>query len=138
MDYGNQNQGDAPMHYQFEQTAPPRSGMATAASVLGLATIVTTILCTVYIPFITGSLAILFALLSKGNSDRMNPTATAGATSAVVGLIMNVMLIITVIVLYFTNPTIKERADKLFEQRYGITIEEWFWEGPTNKNETYL
>ncbi|MDE6419342.1 MAG: hypothetical protein K2K87_02310 [Lachnospiraceae bacterium] len=138
MDYGNQNQGDAPMHYQFEQAAPPRNGMVTAASVLGLATIVTTILCTVYIPFITGSLAILFALLSKGNSDRMNPTATSGVTSAVVGLIMNVMLIITAIVLYFTNPTIKEQADKLFKQRYGVTIEEWFWEGPTTENETYL
>lgn len=126
MDYGNQNQGDAPMHYQFEQTAPPRNGMATAASVLGLATIVTTILCTVYIPFITGSLAILFALLSKGSSDRMNPTATAGVTSAVVGLIMNVILIITVVTIYMTNPTIREQANKLFEQRYGMTIEEWW------------
>lgn len=127
MDYGNQHQGDAPMRYQFEQTAPPRNGMATAASVLGLATIVTTILCTVYIPFITGSLAILFALLSKGNSDRMNPTATTGVTSAVVGLIMNVILIITVVTLYLTNPTIREQSNKLFEQRYGMTIEEW-WE----------
>lgn len=124
MDYGNQNQGDPPVHYQFEQTAPPRNGMVAAASVLGLATIVTTILCTVYIPFITGSLAILFALLSKGNSSRMNPAAMTGLTSAVVGLIMNVILIVTVVVLYLTNPVIHEQADRLFEQRYGMTIDE--------------
>lgn len=127
MDYGNQNQGGAPVHYQFEQTAPPRNGMTTAASILGLATIVTTILCTVYIPFITGSLAILFALLSKGSSKQMNPSATTGITSAIIGMIMNVVLIVSVIVLYLTNPTIREQANILFEQRYGVTIEE-MWE----------
>ena len=112
------------MHYQFEQAAPPRNGMATAASVLGLATIVTTVLCTVYIPFITGSLAILFALLSKGSDSRMSSSATSGLTSAVIGLIMNTVLIVTVIVLYLTNPLIHEQANKLFEQRYGVTIDE--------------
>ncbi|MCM1536810.1 MAG: hypothetical protein NC254_00230 [bacterium] len=127
MDYGNQNQGDPYVRYQFEQTMPPRNGMASAASILGLATIVTTILCTVYIPFITGSLAILFALLSKGNSRRMNPSASTGVTTAVVGLIMNVVLIISVLVLYLTNPTIHEQSNKLFEQRYGMTIDE-MWE----------
>lgn len=127
MDYGNQNQGDTPVHYQFEQTMPPRNSMASAASILGFATIVTTILCTVYIPFITGSLAILFALLSKGSSSRMNPSATTGVTSAVVGMLMNVALIISVVALYLTNPTIREQSNKLFEQRYGMTIDE-MWE----------
>lgn len=127
MDYGNQNQGGSFSHYQFEQSAPPRNSMATAASILGLATIVTTVLCTVYIPFITGSLAVLFALLSKGSSSRMNPTATTGVTTAVVGLVMNVALIVSVVVLYLTNPMIHEQANKLFEQRYGMTIDE-MWE----------
>ena len=36
---------------------------AKAAIVLGIITIVTTIMATLYIPFITGSMAILFALL---------------------------------------------------------------------------
>lgn len=124
MDYGNQDQGNSPFHYQFEQTAPPRNGMATAASVLGLATIVTTILLTVYVPFITGSLAILFALLSKGAGRRMNPSAVSGVTSAVIGLLTNVVLIISVITLYLTNPVIHEQANRLFEQRYGVTIDE--------------
>ncbi len=127
MDYDNQNQGNGPLHYQFEQTAPPRNGMTTAASVLGLATIVTCVLLTVYIPFVTGSLAILFALLSKGSDKRMSPSALSGITSAVVGLVMNVILIISVITLYLTNPVIHERANQLFEQRYGLTIDE-LWE----------
>lgn len=124
MDYGNQDQGNSPFHYQFEQTAPPRNGMATAASVLGLATIVTTILLTVYIPFITGSLAILFAILSKGADKRMAPSAVSGVTSAVIGLVTNAVLIISVITLYLTNPVIHEQANRLFEQRYGVTIDE--------------
>ncbi len=133
MDYGNQDQGNSPFHYQFEQTAPPRNGMATAASVLGLATIVTTILLTVYVPFITGSLAILFALLSKGAGRRMNPSAVSGVTSAVIGLITNTVLIISVITLYLTNPVIHEQANRLFEQRYGVTIDE-MWDEIQNQN----
>lgn len=134
MDYGNQQQGDTP-HYQFEQTAPPRNSMATAASVLGLATIVTTVLCTVYIPFITGSLAILFALLSKGNCRQMNSPAKTGVTTAIIGLVMNVVLIVSVIVLYLTNPVIREQSNKLFEQRYGMTIDELWEEFRYNEHE---
>lgn len=133
MDYSNQDQGNSPFHYQFEQTAPPRNGMATAASVLGLATIVTTILLTVYVPFITGSLAILFALLSKGAGRRMNPSAVSGVTSAVIGLVTNVVLIVSVITLYITNPVIHEQANRLFEQRYGVTIDE-MWDEIQEQN----
>lgn len=124
MDYGNPNQGAQPPHYQFEKTLPPGSGMATAASVLGIATIVTTIMCTVYIPFITGSLAFLFALLSKGNNRQMSHSAKTGLTSAIVGLIMNITLIVSVVTLYLTVPEIREQANDMFEERYGMTIEE--------------
>ncbi len=126
MDYGNpnQNQGVQPPQYQLEQMVPPRNGMATAASVMGLATIVTTIMCTVYIPFITGSLAVLFALLSKGSGRQMNSSAATGMATAVVGLVMNVVLIVSVVVLYLTVPEVREQSDKMFKERYGMTIEE--------------
>ncbi len=132
MDYGNpnQNQGAQPP-YQFEQTAPPPNSMATAASVLGLATIVSTILCTVYIPFITGALAILFAILSKGRCTRMNGPATTGMATAAAGLVMNVTLIVTSIVLYLTVPEVREQANEVFEQRYGVTMEE-MWDELNN------
>ena len=113
--------------YQFEQPVRRETNtMATAASVMGIATIVTTIMCTVYVPFITGGLAILFAILSKGKEKHMYRQASTGVTTAIVGLVMNILLIVTVWVMYTTVPAVHDQANEMFQQRYGFSIDEMF------------
>ena len=111
--------------YQFEQPLRHKANsMATAANILGIATIVTTIMCTVYLPFITGGLAILFAILSKGSARQMSRPAKTGVTAGIIGLAMNILLIAMVWIVYTTNPEIHQQVNDIFEQRYGITIDE--------------
>ncbi len=121
-------------HYQFEQPYPQdKNGMSTASMIMGLLTVVTTIMCTVYIPFITCGLAVLFGILSKGKKKHMNSSAIAGTAAGVGGLILNLLLIISVVYLYTNVPEIHEQANEVFKQRYGVTIDEMF----DSLNDTY-
>ena len=113
--------------YQFEQPVPQdKNTMSTASMIMGILTIVTTIMCTVYIPFITCSLAVLFAILSKGKHKTMNSSARTGTIAGIAGLILNILLIAGVIYLYLNVPEIHEQANQMFEQQYGMSIDEMF------------
>lgn len=113
--------------YQFEQPVPQdKNTMSTASMIMGILTIVTTIMCTVYIPFITCALAVLFAILSKGKHKTMNSSARTGTIAGIAGLILNILLIAGVIYLYLNVPEIHEQANQMFEQQYGTSIDEMF------------
>lgn len=115
--------------YQFETPAEqPKNAMSTAAMIMGILTIVTTIMCTVYIPFITCGLAILFAILSKGKQRQMNGSARTGISTGIIGICLNILLIGTALYMYTTVPEIHEQANTIFEQRYGISIDDLYGE----------
>ena len=67
--------------------APGNNGFAFAALILGVSALFS--LFTVYLPLILGSLAILFALLSKGYGKKMAATAKIGFISAIHGKFCN-------------------------------------------------
>ena len=114
-------------HYQFEQPEPPqKNAMATVSMIMGILTIVTTIMCTVYIPFITCGLAILFAILSKGKNRNMSGSAVTGTATGIGGLILNILLIVMVWYMYTNVPDVHNQANEMFEQRYGVSIDEFF------------
>lgn len=110
--------------YQLETPPVQKNAMSTAASVMGVLTVVSTFMFTVYVPFITGGLAILFALLSRGKKKKLDSSAFTGVTAGVVGMVLNVALLGTVWYLYTSVPEIHDEANRLFEQRYGYTIDE--------------
>lgn len=122
--YGRDYQGGDGYYHSAPRYTVEINRMASVAKVLGIITIVTTIFCTVYIPFITGSLAILFAILSKGKRKSLSSTAMTGVATAITGLILNILLIATVIYVYMTNPKIREEANNMMQQQYGFTIED--------------
>ena len=49
----------------------PGAGFINASYICGTLSIATTILCTVYLPYIFGALSIVFAILSRGNAAKM-------------------------------------------------------------------
>ena len=102
----------------------PGTSFITAAYVLGVLSIVTTFLCTVYLPYIFGSLSIIFALLSKGNAARTAQRAASGIRCAILGMIMNTALIIACFTLVFTNPQIHEELNEMTRQIYGHSFDE--------------
>lgn len=103
-------------------------GFANAAMVLGIISIVTAAIMTVYPPFILGSLAILFAILSKGRAPKLAAQAKAGIICAITGLSVNVCIIAFSFFYIFSNPDmLRETAqiyDNMCEQIYGMPSEE--------------
>lgn len=102
-----QQQPYQPNPYFNPEEAKRNPAMAVAALVLGCVSIV---LCTcLYISIPCGALAILFALLSRGGSLRMNGQACAGLGLGIAGLVLTIVVyaasLFTTTVLYgsYTN-----------------------------------
>ena len=68
------------------------AGMSVASMVMGILGIVMS--CCVYPVIICGSLAIIFALLSRGGEMSMNSYARAGMILGIVGLVFGIALLL--------------------------------------------
>lgn len=124
MDFNNN------MNYQ-NRDFPVRTqggGFANAAMILGIIAVVTAAVMTIYPPFIFGSLAILFAILSRGKAPKLMTQAKAGIICAVAGIAVNISIIVFSFVFIFSNPDLlRETAviyDEMCEQLYGMPSEE--------------
>ncbi|NLL77333.1 MAG: hypothetical protein GX235_08810 [Clostridiales bacterium] len=134
MDFNNDNysnQGHNPQRYSYRPPArQPGNGLASAAMFLGITSIVTAIMMTIYFPFIFGSLAILFALLSKGRAAKFMKYARTGIVCGIIGITINLTILISSFVFIMSNPEIltqtARRYDKMYEQVYGISSEDIF------------
>ena len=85
--YNNENEYSGTSFEYNNGFAPGNNGFAFAALILGVSALFS--LFTVYLPLILGSLAILFALLSKGYGKKMAATAKIGFISAIHGKFCN-------------------------------------------------
>lgn len=133
--YNNNYNSDNRQPYGCHYPPPvrlPGNSLATAAMALGILAIVTTMILPLYLPFILGSLAILFALLSRGSATKLSGKATAGVTCGAIGLTINMAIFGFSTYLLLSNPNlITETAqiyDNMIEQIYGIPSEEFFGE----------
>lgn len=132
--YNNSNypgQGHNPQGYTYRPPAkPPGSALAGAALVLGMISFITAIMMTIYFPFIFGSLAIVFALLSKGRAAKLIKYAKTGIICGIAGITANIIIIISTFIFILSNPSTLMQAaqqyDQIYEQVYGIPSEEIF------------
>ncbi len=133
MDFGQNNRpgqmpGGTNNMYGAYRYNEPGSGMANAAMVLGIISIVSSITFTVYPPFILGGIAIVLALLSKGRSPKLLSKAKTGIICAIAGLVLNTIIVTASITLLFTNPDVRDQVNKTFEKQYGMTFDEMWKE----------
>lgn len=103
MDYNNynpydnsgdnqQNSSSNPNNYHHNYDATPRPVIniyEKIAFALGISSILSCGI--IYISFMTGSMAILFAILSKGGSMKFGSKAKLGAILGVIGLILTII-----------------------------------------------
>ena len=118
------NQNGSNQFGGYDQYPLPGAGFINASYICGILSIVTTILCTVYLPYIFGALSIVFAILSRGNAAKAASKAVAGIRFAVIGLIMNTALIVTCFTLVFTDPQPHDEVNKITKQFYGQSFDE--------------
>lgn len=98
------------------------AGMALAALLLGVLSILCS--CTVYGSLLTGGLAVILALLSKGKRPRMSGQAKAGVATGCVGVILAVYMLISSLHTVMTDPDAHRMFNEMFEQYYGESFED--------------
>ena len=99
-------------------------GMATAALALGVISIISAVLCTVYIPFVAGGTSIVLACLSRGGNRYFEGRNRIALLLSGIGLAINIFIIIIVLWSYFMIPAVREQSNAIIEQNYGMTFEE--------------
>lgn len=84
--------------------------------ILGIIAVISAFFGTVYPPIICGGLAVILGLLSKGNDKAMLPNAKVGVLTAILGMVINVLVVGSVIIMLFTNPSYKEDFHRQLNQ----------------------
>lgn len=114
------------MEVTTKKSLPTKNSFAKASLIMGIVCIITTIICTVYLPFIFGGLAIIFAILSKGNQKYMDSSATAGIITSAIGMILDTIIITVFCYMLFTNQSFRTNANEITKSVYGATLDEMF------------
>ena len=119
---------------QYDNREQSADRLATAALVLGIISLVSTLCCC---PFIFSAIGIVLALLSKGAEKVLRPRAKTGLILSIVGLGVSVVLIGFSIgmpvFMYKTNPMFREKFnlemkksleqdEQLFRSLYGDDV----------------
>ena len=97
----------------------PNTVMITASMVLGVLTVATAILGTVYLPFMLGGVAIIMGILSRDESGRPDFKAKIGIMLGALGIVLNIVVVATSVYTVFNNPEQYEAFDSVFERVYG-------------------
>lgn len=119
MDYNNQNNYRPPQSYPH-----PGATFATVSMILGVGSVFT--LLTVYLPFILGSLSIIFAVLSSGAGQKLLATAKVGIGSAIGSMAMIIALMGTVLGLILGTSRenmlqLGQQMDQMIENQMGAS-----------------
>ncbi len=119
---------------QYDNRERSADRLATAALVLGIISLVSTLCCC---PFVFSALGIVLALLSKGAEKMLRPRAKTGLILSIVGMCVSVILVVFSVALpffmYKTNPMFRERLNEemknsleqdeaLFRSMYGDEV----------------
>jgi len=113
------------------------NNMANIAAIMGLISIF--LVNTMIIPLVCGSLAIILAVLSKGNQTKLSSSGKLGFISALISLIIALSLGIVSTWMMQNDPAFRAEAEKSFQQMTGISLEELYSTydyNPTQTTET--
>lgn len=121
--YGNNPYGNQPYQNPYRNN-PAENGFVTAAFVLSIISIGFAIIGLSFFAFIPASLAIIFAILSKGKSEQLPNKSRSAIILAIAGCIVACVMTIYVIYTIKTNPDMMRQFDTIMQQMYGMTFEE--------------
>ena len=116
MDYNNYNYNIS--HNELD----PHVKMAQTALTLGLISIPLCLFPYVGIPM--ACVAILLAILSKGNYQKLLPQAKKSVFYSIVGIVLGYALIAHSFVTVFTNPEARDYLNQTYERMYGISFDD--------------
>lgn len=102
--------------------AKPANSFAIASTVCGITAVLS--IATVYLPLIFGSLAIIFALLSKGYDKAMHTLAKSGIVTSIVAMLLTSMLLVFSFSMLAYNKEFQQEFNSMYEDIYGESLED--------------
>ncbi len=99
--------------------------MAKTAGTFAFIAVITALFGTMIFPFIFGGLAIIFAVLSKGNTAAYRLNAKLAILISCITLIGNTAFTAFTFYNVFFNEEYRQQLDQTFEQIYGMSMEEY-------------
>ena len=131
--YGYQGGGNIPPQQYYMPPRRQSNGMMAAALVMAGAAVISILSCVG--PLFFGSLAILFAILSKGKEPKMKPSAIGSIVLSLLSIFAGAALLFMTIRAVQTDPAARAQLDGAFEMMYGVDYDE-FSEGMKQYYET--
>lgn len=112
-------------------TTPEREanhGMATIAFIFGACSIITNLFMPVILPCFLGGMAIILAILSKGDERHLDRLARRGIICAVIGLATTVWLTVQVLIpsaiAQLKDPYYRQFMNQVSENLYGTSFDD--------------
>ena len=99
------------------------NGFAIASMVCGIFSII--LCCTGILSISAGALSILFAVLSKRKNTSMPIMSWVGIWLSIVGVVLGILMTVYSFYLVFNDPLYREQVDVMFEQMYGMSLDEY-------------
>lgn len=109
---------------------PPRglvtkpNSFATAAQICGIIAVISVFTMTIYPAVILGALAIIFAVLSRGEEKKYSDRAKTGIVTGSVAIGIDIALIAATLMLIFSNGEFKKQLNDACMQVYGQTFDQ--------------
>ncbi len=98
---------------------------ARMARILGVIGILTAISLQPILPLVFGGMAMIFGILSKGINRHYRDGAKGAIICGALAILLHLAIYGIAIYLIRTNPTYNQMFHEMFEQRYGMPIEEF-------------
>lgn len=107
---------------------PKGDGMATAAMILGILTLISLLLLRILVPFVLSGVGIMLAILSRGGAKKLMGKAKAGLICCTAALCLDLALCVSSVCLMFAlpnlSPELTKEVNKICEEQYGISYNE--------------
>lgn len=99
--------------------------LAGTARTFSFIAVISALFQTVIFPYIFGGLAIIFAVISKGNNARYQVNAKIAIWASVGVILLNSLIIGASVFLLYNSDTFTEQLNTTYEQLYGVTFDEY-------------
>lgn len=99
------------------------STFAIASFVLGVIALFS--ITTVIVPIICGSLAVIFAILSKGTNNKFSKNGYRGFWTGIASIAISITLLITTFYLIFYNQEYRAYINEQYTTHYGVSFDEY-------------
>lgn len=98
--------------------------METASQICGIIAVISVFTMMIYPALVLGSLAIIFAILSRGSAKKLYDRAVTGIITGGIAIAVDIALLVASLAIIFSNGPMKQQLNDACKQMYGQTFDD--------------